>query len=140
MKNRLLIVLAVLILSACEDRNHYQEAVLAHVQKEQQLQKEHKLKDYAVDPEYLAKCVVDTTSNRMPGWFMFDPDRLMAYRNYTKMLNAATSADPKKTLEELRNDFGSAKGLTEAHANFTESMVDCYTAVLGTGEDNKAVQ
>jgi len=50
----------------------------------------------------------------------------LAYRNYTKMLMLTNSADPKKTLEELRADFGSAKDLAEAHTNYTESLMECF--------------
>jgi uncharacterized protein YbgA (DUF1722 family) len=66
--------------------------------------------------------------------FPLDPTRLLAYRNYTKMLTLANSADPKKTLEELRTDFGSAKDLAEAHTNYTESLMECYSIVIAESE------
>ena len=82
----------------------------------------------------MTKCVVDTTSQNMPGIFALDPTRLTAYRNYAKMLTLAQAADPKKTLEELRTDFGSAKDLAEAHTNYTESLMECYSAVISESE------
>ena len=129
MKKLLLISLSVLILPACADKNQYEQAVL------EQMQKEADIKDYKITPEYMTKCVVDTTTSNMPGIFAFDPKRLMAYRNYTKMLNLTKSADPKKTLEELRTDFGSAKDLAEAHTNYTESLMECYSAVISESEE-----
>ena len=84
----------------------------------------------------MAKCVVDTTSKNMPGLFPFDPDRLTAYRNYTKMLTLSKAADPKKTLEELRTDFGSPQALGEAHSNYSESVMECYSAVISESEDD----
>ena len=129
MKKLLLISLSVLILPACADKNQYEQAVL------EQMQKEADIKDYKITPEYMTKCVVDTTTPNMPGIFAFDPKRLMAYRNYTKMLNLTKSADPKKTLEELRTDFGSAKDLAEAHTNYTESLMECYSAVISESEE-----
>jgi len=129
MKKLLLISLSVLILPACADKNQYEQAVL------EQMQKEADIKDYKITPEYMTKCVVDTTAQNMPGIFAFDPKRLMAYRNYTKMLNLTKSADPKKTLEELRTDFGSAKDLAEAHTNYTESLMECYSAVISESEE-----
>ncbi|MDD5267660.1 MAG: hypothetical protein PHO08_11090 [Methylococcales bacterium] len=129
MKKLLLISLSVLILPACADKNQYEQAVL------EQMQKEADIKDYKITPEYMTKCVVDTTAQNMPGIFAFDPKRLMAYRNYTKMLNLSKSADPKKTLEELRTDFGSAKDLAEAHTNYTESLMECYSAVISESEE-----
>ena len=129
MKKLLLISLCVLLLPACADKKQYEQAVL------EQMQKEADIKDYKITPEYMTKCVVDTSAQNMPGIFAFDPKRLMAYRNYTKMLNLTKSADPKKTLEELRTDFGSAKDLAEAHANYTESLMECYSAVISESEE-----
>lgn len=129
MKKLLLISLSALLLSGCADRKEYEETVL------QQMQLEKDIKDYNLSPERMAKCVVDTSSNNMPGIFAFDPKRMQAYRNYTKMLMLSSSKDPKKTLEELRNDFGSAKELAEAHSNYTESQMDCLAALIGESEE-----
>jgi hypothetical protein len=129
MKKLLLISLIALLLPACADKNQYEQAVL------EQMQKEQDIKDYKINPEHMTKCVVDTTSQNMPGIFVFDPKRLMAYRNYTKMLTLNKSADPKKTLEELRTDFGSARDLSEAHTNYTESLMECYSAVISESEE-----
>ena len=134
MKKLLLISLSALLLPACADKNQYEQAVL------EQMQKEQDIKDYKITPEYMTKCVVDTTSQNMPGIFAFDPKRLMAYRNYTKMLTLTNSADPKKTLEELRADFGSAKELAVAHTNYTESLMECYSAVISESEEEAKEQ
>ncbi len=129
MKKLLLISLSALLLSGCADKKEYEETVL------QQMQMEKDIKDYKLSPERMAKCVVDTSSSKMPGIFEFDPKRMMAYRNYTKMLTLSSSKDPKKTLEELRNDFGSAKELADAHTNYTESQMDCLSALIGETEE-----
>ncbi len=129
MKKILLLSLAALLLPACADKNQYEQAVL------EQMKKEADIKDYKITPEYMAKCVVDTTAKNMPGIFPLDPARLTAYRNYTKMLTLTESHDPKKVLEELRTDFGSAKDLAEAHTNYTESLMECYTAVISESEE-----
>jgi len=131
MNKLLLISLSALLLSACADKKQYEQAVL------EQMQKEQDIKDYKIAPEHMAKCVVDTTSVNMPGLFGVDPKRMTAYRNYAKMLNLSKSEDPKKTMDELRNDFGGAKELGEAHANYTESLMGCYTAVLAETEEPK---
>lgn len=128
MKKILLISLSALLLPACADKNQYEQAVL------EQMQKEADIKDYKITPEYMTKCVVDTTSQNMPGIFALDPTRLTAYRNYAKMLTLTQSTDPKKTLEELRTDFGSAKDLLEARSNYTESLMECYSAVISESE------
>ena len=128
MNKLLLIALSALLVSACADKKQYEQAVL------EQMQKEQDIKDYKIAPELMTKCVVDTTSAKMPGAFGLDPKRLTAYRNYAKMLNLTNSEDPKKTLEELRHDFGTPKELSEAHANYTESLMNCYTAILAETE------
>ncbi|MEI6333043.1 MAG: hypothetical protein WCS87_00660 [Methylococcaceae bacterium] len=128
MKKILLISLSALLLPACADKNQYEQAVL------EQMQKEADIKDYKITPEYMTKCVVDTTSQNMPGIFALDPTRLTAYRNYAKMLTLTQATDPKKTLEELRTDFGSAKDLLEARSNYTESLMECYSAVISESE------
>ena len=129
MKKLLLISLAALLLPACADKKQYEQAVL------EQMQKEQDIKDYKIAPEYMTECVVEKTAQNMPGVFPLDPKRLTAYRNYTKMLTLSKSADPKKTLEELRTDFGTAKDLADAHTNYTESLVECYSVVISESEE-----
>lgn len=131
MKKLLLISLSALLLPACADKNQYEQTVL------EQMQLEKDVKDYNLSPERMAKCVVETSSSHMPGIFALDPKRLTAYRNYTKMLTLSSSKDPKKTLEELRTAFGSPKDLAEAHANYTESMMDCFSVVINESEETK---
>jgi hypothetical protein len=129
MKKKFLSVLvASVLLAACADKEHYEQVVLEEMQKEQDV------KDYKIDPEYMAKCVIDTTYSRMPGLFAFDPNRVTAYRNYAKMLTVAKEKDPKKTLDELAKEFGSPQELARAHSIYTESIMDCYTAILHEGD------
>jgi hypothetical protein len=92
------------------------------------------VKDYKIDPETMALCVIDTTELEMPGFFELDPYRRAAYKSYTKMLTLMKASDPKKTLDELRKDFGSPKALADAHSNFTESMMNCYSAVMAKSD------
>jgi hypothetical protein len=126
MKKRIPVILSVLLLTACADKEQYEKAVLEQVKQEQAGEG---AKSYKIDQERMTRCVVDSTSKHMPGFFPFDPDRLTAYRNYTKMLTLTQSKDPKKTMEELQKDFGSPKALSEAHSNFADSMMNCYSAM-----------
>jgi hypothetical protein len=131
MKKILLISISALFITACAEKGEYEEAVLAEMKKEQDV------KDYKIDPEKMADCVVDTTVQNMPGYFEFDPERRTAYKNYTKMLTMLKSSDPKKTLDELRKDFGSPKALADAHNNLTESMMNCYSAIMIQSEPDE---
>jgi len=127
-KKFLSVLAASVLLAACADKQHYEQVVLEEMQKEQDV------KDYKIDPEYMAKCVIDTTYSRMPGLFAFDPNRMTAYRNYAKMLTVVKEKDPKKTLDELAKEFGSPQELARAHSIYTESIMDCYTAILHEGD------
>jgi PBP1b-binding outer membrane lipoprotein LpoB len=131
MKKLLLISISALFLSACADKQQYEQAVLEQMKKEKDIQ------DYKIDPQHMADCVVDLTTKNMPGIFPGDPNRMTAYRNYTKMLTLMDSKDPKKTLEELRNDFGSPQALADAHNNYTESMMNCISAVIMESEEDE---
>lgn len=124
MNKKLLLLLLPLLLVACADKEHYEQVVM------EEMKKEKDIIDYKIDPAYMAKCVIDTTYQRMPGLFAFDPERMQAYRNYSKMLTVIVAKDPKKTLDELRKEFGSPKELAKAHSVYTESIMDCYTAIL----------
>jgi hypothetical protein len=123
-KKLFIFLVSTLFLAACADKEHYEQVVLEEMQKEQDV------KDYKIDPKYMAKCVIDTTYSRMPGLFALDPNRMTAYRNYAKMLTIAKEKDPKKTLTDLSKEFGSQKELAHAHSIYTESVMDCYTAIL----------
>lgn len=129
MKKITVIFLAALVLTACADKQNYEEMVLSEMEKEQDI------KDYKIDPAHMAKCVVDLSVKKMPGAFPFDPDRLTAYQNYTKMLSMSTVKDKKKMLDELRAVFGSPKELAEAHSNYTESVMNCLAAIVMESED-----
>jgi hypothetical protein len=131
MKKQLLITFCALLLTACADKNQYEQVVL------EQMQKEQDIKDYKIAPEDMAKCVIAQTTEKMPGIFPLDPNRLTAYRNYARMLSTAVPKDPKTEMEQLRTDFGSPQALAEAHANYTESVVECYSVMISKTEDTE---
>jgi len=131
MKKILIYVLILSGLTACSQKKEYEQAVL------EEMQKDKDIIDYKIIPEKITDCVVTTSSQNMPGMIPFDPERLTAYKNYTKMLKLHDSPDPKKILEELRTDFGSAKDLAEAHANYTESVVNCVSGLVTSTEEKK---
>ncbi len=137
MKKRLLLLLSMLLLLGCSDKKNYEAAVLAEIERDQKTQSE---KDYKVPPEKMVDCIVEASSKNMSGLFPFDPARLTAYRNYTKMLTLTQSPDPKKMLEELRNDFGSSKELTAARSNYVESHMECLSLFVANTEDEQKAE
>ncbi len=134
MKKILFLTLTALLLNGCSEKNNYEAAVLSALQRENNSQDP---KDYKVPTEKMAGCIVDTSSDNMPGLFALDPARLTAYRNYAKMLTLTESPDPKKTMEELRNDFGSPKELAAARSNYMESEMECLASFMANTEDSE---
>ena len=118
-------------LVGCSEKQQYEQAVL------EQLKKEKDVADYKIDINKMTECVVKTSSINMPGLFLADPQRLVAYKNYAKMLSIKNSSDPKKTIEELRVEFGSPKALADANANYTESVVECMSGLITSTEVKK---
>lgn len=127
---KILVIMATVLLAGCAEKAEYEQAVL------EQMQKEKDIKDYNIEPMKMVECVVATSSKDMPGMIPIDPDRRQAYINYTKMLKLSGSEDPKKTLDMLRQDFGSPKELAEAHANYAESVVECMSGLVTGTEAN----
>ncbi len=131
---KILAVVAMLVLAGCAEKQEYEQAVL------EQMKTEKDIKDYNIDPEKMTDCVVQTSAGNMPGLIPIDPERRTAYKNYAKMLKLSSSSDPKKTLEELRGDFGSPKALADAHSNYTESMMECIQGLVTSTEPEEAKQ
>lgn len=127
---KILIVITTMLLVGCAEKAEYEQAVL------QQMKEDKDINDYKINPEKMVECVVVTSSKDMPGLVSFDPAKREAYRKYTKMLKLNANKDPKTTLDELRNEFGSPKALAEAHANYAESVVECLSGLVTGGEEH----
>lgn len=126
---KIFLVLITVLVAGCAEKAEYEKAVLEQMAKDKDIQ------DYKIEPEIMVSCVVDTSSKNMPGLVPFDPERRQAYQNYTKMLKLNESADPKKTLDELREVFGSPKALADAHSNYAESVYECVSNLVTSKED-----
>lgn len=122
------LIAAIFLITACSEKQQYAEAVLTEMQTEPDI------KDYKLDPEKMADCVVNGTSKKMPGLFPADPIRKKSYISYTKMLTIKKSKDPQKTMDELRVEFGSAQGLLAARNNYTDNLVECQTTFISNVE------
>ncbi|MEO1879397.1 MAG: hypothetical protein ABGX40_05410 [Methylococcales bacterium] len=128
MNKLLLIFTCTVLLTACAEKSEYREAVLADMKTEKDLI------DYNIDPEHMTDCIMDLTGKAMPGAIPIVPDRLEAYKNYTKMLSMKTTKDKKATFDELRSIFGSPQELLAAHNNYTKSTMDCINSIIMESE------
>ena len=129
MKKTLFIALTLPLLAGCQDKTQYEQTVL------EQMQQEQDITDYKLDPERMTSCVVELSSKNMPGVFTYDPKRLETFRSYSKMLTLKTAEHPEQVMAELRTEFGSAKGLADAHRNYTESVMNCLSALIMESEE-----
>lgn len=121
---KIFLILAVLFLTACADKEAYEQAVL------EEMKVNSDLADYKIEPEKMTDCVVKMSIEEMPGAFPLDPVRLTSYQNYTKMLSMRTVKDKKAMLDELRTIFGSPQELVAARSNYTTSVMDCMATIL----------
>ena len=128
MNKKLALLITLGLLSACAEQDQYEQAVLA------QLKNDQDIIDYHIDPERMASCVVDTSSQHMPGAFPLDPERKKAYLAYAKMVDLKKSQNPEQVMKDLRAEFGSAQELANAHSNYSESILNCQTAMISEGE------
>ncbi len=131
MKKNLLLALSVLLLTACAEKNQYEQTVL------EQMQSDQDIKDYHLDPEEMTQCVVDISSKKIPGLFPFEPRRKPYYIGYSKMLELKKSKDPKKVLAELSELFGSPQEVAKAHENYAESVFFCIQSLVSETEEEQ---
>jgi len=131
MKKLALISLSVLTLTACSDRDEYKQTIFDLVSSDDDI------RTYHLDPQTVADCIFDLSSKNMPGVLPFEPRRQKTYAGYTKMISLKTSKNPAEVLSELRESFGSAKGLSEAHMNYSESYLECISTVTNMELDEE---
>ena len=131
MKKILLISLSVLTLAACSEKEQYQQTVLETISNDPDI------KSYHLDPEVVTECIVELSSKKMDGFAPFEPMRKTAYKGYTKMISLKKSEKPEEVLKELKESFGSAKGLADAHRNYSESYLECISTVTNRVLDDQ---
>ena len=131
MKKLLLFFCSVALLSACAEKIQFEQTVL------EQMQKEQDVKDYHLDPQLMAECVIDMTSKKMPGLFPIEPRRKNYYIGITKLINIKESDNPGKELQEARGYFDSPKDAMQAMMNYSENIMECLAALIaGTEEED----
>ena len=131
MKKLLLISFSALLLTACSEQQEYEATVLAQMRKDPDIQ------SYHLDPQRVTDCIVDLSSKKMPGFTPFELVRKTAYKGYTKMISIKTSEKPEEVLAELRESFGSAQALADAHRNYSKSYLECVSTVTNLELDDE---
>jgi len=123
--------LSLFVLAACSEKEQYTQLV------HEKLLNDPDVKSYHLDVETMTECIVDLSSKKMPGFAAFEPDRKTAYLGYIKMLGLKKAEKPEVVLKELKELFGSARGLADAHRNYSESYLECMSTVTNRALDAK---
>lgn len=123
--------LAVFLLAGCssKEKTTLKEALLAKFKDDSDL------KDYKLDPETIADCVLGEISSGLPG-FAGDPRREQYFEAYTRFANAKSPADAEKAVADYQQLFGSVKDARRAALSVTDHVMTCMgKAVAMTGDD-----
>jgi len=131
MKNLLIAFLAVFLLTGCtsKEKTTLKEALVAKFKDDSDL------KDYKLDPETIADCVVGEISNGLPG-FPGDPRRERLFEAYTHFADAKSPADAEKAVADYQQLFGSVKEARHAALSVTDHVMTCMgKAVAMAGGD-----
>ena len=118
----------IILIVGCSEKQEYKAAVL------RQLQYEKDVNDYKIDHEKMADCIVSGSSKKMEGYLDFDPVRSAEYKKYTKMIDLNKAVNIQEELIQLRKEFGDGSGLASAHANYSESLIDCMSILMADSE------
>jgi len=98
------------------------------------------LKDYKLDPSWVADCVVDEISSSLPG-FAGDPRRPQFFDAYARFLSVKSEAEAEKSIEEFEKLFGSHSQARVAATSMTDSIMTCMGKdIQGADTDGHRVQ
>lgn len=127
MKKILLLALMAVALVACakKEKTGLRDVLIERFKDDQDL------KDYKLDPEGVADCVVDEIGSSLPG-FAGDPRRAQYFDAYARFLNVKSSADAEKSIADFQQLFGSTQRAREAATSITDHIMTC----MGKAIDN----
>lgn len=120
MKKLLIAFCAVVLLAACttKEKTGLKESLVA------KLKDDPDLKDYKLEPDPIADCVVREIVETLPG-FAGDPRRDKFFEAYTRFVNVKTPREAEQSITDYQELFGSAKLAREAATNITNHMMTC---------------
>lgn len=131
MKNLLIVFLTAFLLIGCtsKEKTSLKEALVAKFKDDADL------KDYKLDPETMADCVVGEISDSLPG-FAGDPRREQFFEAFVHFANTKSPADAEKAVTDYQQLFGSVKEARHAALSITDHVMTCMgKAVAMAGED-----
>lgn len=132
MKNFLIVLCAAFVLAGCsgKEQTGLKEVLVAKFKDDQDL------KDYKLDPEPVADCVVREIGSTLPG-FAGDPRRDQYFAAYVRFFNVKSPSDAEKSIADFTELFGSAKKARDAATSVTEHIMNCMgKAIEGATSNN----
>ena len=98
------------------------------------------LKDYKLDPEQVADCVVDEIASSLPG-FAGDPRRPQFFEAYERFLSVKSQAEAEQSLKDFTRLFGSPEAARVAATSITDHIMTCMgKAIDNSSTDGHRVQ
>jgi hypothetical protein len=132
---KIVLALAVALALASCNKSQQQlglkEALIAKLKDDQDL------KDYKLEPEEVADCVIAQITDSVPG-IPGDPRRDRYYEAYTKFMSVQAPSDAQKTIESYQDLFGSVHDARQAAMSITDFIMECMGgAIERRGDDGK---
>lgn len=114
----MIVMISALVACASKEQTDLRTALVAR------LGEDSDLKDYSLDPEEIADCIVHDLSDDLPG-FPGDPKRQEYLKAYTQFVSASGSGDASAAVEQHKALFGSAKEAMSAALKLTDYTMSC---------------
>lgn len=128
MKKLSILILGALLISGCanEERNQFQDKLAAR------LATDPDLKDYQIDSNELAECVVSEIAKTLPG-FRGTPARRPYWQAYLNFESARNGGEASQAIQQAKDIFGSEQKASAAALSITEYIMHCMGKLIESG-------
>ena len=120
MKKLFVLMLAALVVVGCarKEKTGLKDVLIQRFSEDQDL------KDYKLDPEQVADCVVDEIASSLPG-FAGDPRREEFFKAYERFFTVKSAQDAENSVKDFEQLFGSRQKAREAALGVTDYIMTC---------------
>ncbi len=127
MKQLLILMMTAILLAGCasKERNEFEEKLAAR------LALDPDLKDYNLDPNEVASCVVSEIAKTLPG-FRGTPARKPYWEAYAAFESARNTDEALSTVKQYKDVFGSEQKASAAAMEVTQYIMHCMGRMIET--------
>ncbi len=127
MKQLLILMTIAVLLTGCasKERNEFEEKLAAR------LALDPDLKDYNLDPNEMASCVVSEIAKTLPG-FRGTPARKSYWEAYAAFESARNTDEALSTVKKYKDVFGSEQKASAAAMEVTQYIMYCMGQLIET--------